>query len=252
MIHVGMMYERIPAGIGHGGIHLHQEPYCMALKPIEYDKTKKHDVETNAKDQHKFMVCIGGLLHLCLTRWDLIVDIVVLQQFVRKPNYGHMHGADLVIKRAKSNAFRGLKCLPLKPPLRLLDISDASHAGKRTSYAIGQIDILTTETGLQLRPGNNELTAAELQKFLSSSDAAHPLSGSGKTAKRISHSTSHAESLAKNSSSGHASMKAMRLTEMSCPLSDRHGALRAPTIDELLDMEVDGLYDLPIDSLTDC
>ena len=60
----------------------------MASKPIEYDKTKKHDVETDAKDQHKFMVCIGGLLYLCLTRWDLIVDIVVLQQFVRKPNYG--------------------------------------------------------------------------------------------------------------------------------------------------------------------
>ena len=75
MIHVGMMYERIPTG----GIHLHQEPCCVALKPIEYDKTKKHDVETDAKDQHKFMVCLGGLLYLCLTRWDLIVDIVVLQ-----------------------------------------------------------------------------------------------------------------------------------------------------------------------------
>ena len=65
MIHVGMMCERIPGGIGNGGTHLHQEPYCMALKLIEYDKIKKHDVETDAKDQRKFMVCSGGLLYLC-------------------------------------------------------------------------------------------------------------------------------------------------------------------------------------------
>ena len=179
---------------------------------------------------------------------------MALQQYVKKPLYAHLHGANLVIKRAKSNSKRGLRYLPLKPPLRLLDISDASHAGKRTSYAIeGQINLLTSETSLQLQPGSNELSPDELRRFLSSGSAAHPLFGSGKTAKRISHSTSHAESLAKNSSSGHASMIAMRLTEMACPFKDhKTGLPRAPTIDELLDLEVDGHYDVPIDSLTDC
>ena len=48
-------------------------------------------------------------------------------------------------------------------------------------------------------------------------------------------------------------MIAMRLTEMACPFKDhKTGLPRAPTIDELLDLEVDGHYDVPIDSLTDC
>ena len=64
MTHVGVVYERIPTG----GIMLHQEPYCLALKPVEYNKEKKHDVEADAAGQHKFMVCVGGLLYLCLTR----------------------------------------------------------------------------------------------------------------------------------------------------------------------------------------
>ena len=48
-------------------------------------------------------------------------------------------------------------------------------------------------------------------------------------------------------------MIAMRLTELACPLLHAiTGKLRQPTYDELLEMETDGHYDLPIDSLTDC
>ena len=113
---------------------------------------------------------------------------MIIQQHVRKPTYEHLHLANLVMKRAKSNPRRGLKFLPLKPPLRLLDVSDASYATKKTSHAIeGQLNLLTTETTLKLRPGSNELAAKDFREFLSCSSAAHPLFGSGKTAKRISH-----------------------------------------------------------------
>jgi hypothetical protein len=45
----------------------------------------------------------------------------------------------------------------------------------------------------------------------------------------------------------------MRLTELSCPLCHEvTGKPRQPSYDELLEMETDGYYDLPIDSLTDC
>jgi hypothetical protein len=141
-----------------------------------------------------------------------------------------------VMKRAKSNPKRGLKFLVLKPPLRLLDVSDASYATKKTSYAIeGQLNLLTQETAFKLKPGSNELSPSDFRQFLCSAGPAHPLFGSGKTAKRISHSTSHAESLSKHGSSNHSS-----------------GKPRQPSYDELLEMETDGYYDLPIDSLTDC
>jgi hypothetical protein len=181
------------------------------------------------------------------------VDNTFLQQYVKKQLYAHLHCANLVSDLTKSISKRDFMHLPVKPPKRLLDISDASHAGNRTRYANEvQTSLLTSETSLQLKPEANELTAEELRSFLSSSSAAHLLFGSGKTAKRISHNTflglvprwKVIFIWAKNSSSGHASMIATRLTETGLP--------RAPTIDEQLELEVDRRYDVPIDSLTDC
>ena len=169
MMHIGMLYKLIKGS----GIHLHQEPYCLALAPIVYDKILDPAKECDAQHQYLLMVYLGASLHLCLIRWDLIIDIVLIQQHVRKPNYEHLHLTNFVMKRAKSNPRRDLKFLTLKPPLRLLDVSNASYATKKTSYAIEELlNLLTTETTLKLRPGSKEISAKDFHDFLSSSSAA--------------------------------------------------------------------------------
>ena len=73
---------------------------------------------------------------------------------------------------------------------------------------------------------------------------AHILVHSGKRAKRISHSTSHGETLAMNSIGVICEMIAMRFTELVWPWD--------PTLDELITADQNGQYNSPIDSLTDC
>ena len=76
-------------------------------------------------------------------------------------------------------------------------------------------------------------------------------SRSGKS-KRISHSTSHAETLSACSSSSTAQMIAMRLTEI---YSDVHPIPSQPhmtRLQQLIHMQDQGLYCIPIDHYTDC
>ena len=75
--------------------------------------------------------------------------------------------------------------------------------------------------------------------------AAHILFQQGKKAKRISHGTSHAESLANYIVVAAADMIGLRLTELNWPR-------RRPTLRELIDTEAIGRYDIPIDAVTDC
>ena len=55
MTHVGMMYEKIPTG----GIFVHQEPYCKALRPIEFDKARDEAVDCTPAEHNLFRVGMG-------------------------------------------------------------------------------------------------------------------------------------------------------------------------------------------------
>ena len=61
-------------------------------------------------------------------------------------------------------------------------------------------------------------------------------------AKRISHSTSHAESLSSYNYLGASEQVAARFTELNCPF-------KLPSLDTLISLE---RYDLPIATFTDC
>ena len=138
---------------------------------------------------------------------------------------------------------RGLVFLKLTPPLRILSISDASFATSKTSYVIeGILNLITEDTMTDSSIVSGTLTADIVKKL--KNGRAHCITTSGKKAKRISHSTSHAESLSAHSSLTGTEHLAMRHTEIFiCP---------GCRIDDLLWYEDHAIYDLPVDHVTDC
>ena len=236
MVHIGLFYERLPSG----GYKLHQADFCVKMKTVELTATRKSQLASacTASEHTQFRAVVGALLYLCFTRVDIVADVVTLQQYVQAPLVSHIKEANALVRRAQQEPYLGLLFLPLPPPWRFLSIGDASGASTKTSYAI--------EGGLALRMSDAPDMPRTKQELCGSwlNGTAHILVHSGKRAKRISHSTSHGETLAMNSIGVICEMIAMRFTELVWPWD--------PTLDELITADQNGQYNSPIDSLTDC
>ena len=243
MTHVGISYEPVTVH-GERGLLLHQEKFCLALTtiPIDPKRAKQLNDKVTPAEQSQLRGSLGGLLFLCSTRNDLIADVIGLQTHICAPLVLHLKAANTLTNRAKLTPRRGLLFLKLTPPLRALSISDASFATSKTSYAIEGILNLITEDTMAKKATSSVLDVAETKKLLNIK--AHCLMVTGKKAKRISHSTSHAESLAAHGSLTGAELLAMRYTEIFLAPNAR--------ITDLLWYDDHAVYDLPIDHVTDC
>jgi hypothetical protein len=239
MVHVGILYE-----IYKSGYKLSQSKFADDLKPIVIDKMKLHKLELDClpAETTSLRAALGALLFLCITRLDLIADVVVLQTTVCAAKIKDLKQANALINRAKAFRTRGLIYLPIKLPLRVVSISDASHATSKTSYAIeGQISLIMHDTMAKVTK-SKELDLGETKAYLDGN--AHILCVSSKKAKRISHSTSHAESLAMHGTLTTSEMLCMRFTEIFAP--------RTLKLADLIAFDDDAMFDLPLDHLTDC
>ena len=128
----------------------------------------------------------------------------------------------------------------MDPPYKLLAIGDASHASSKTSYAMeGRLVLRCSDSGPC--PDKRQLQA-DGRSF---NGVAHLLLHSGKKAKRISHSTSHAESLTHHAVVSNAELVAMRLTELSNWWS-------YPYKDDLVAADECSKFFVPIDTMSDC
>ena len=74
----------------------------------------------------------------------------------------------------------------------------------------------------------------------------HLLVHTGKLAKRVSHNTSHAESLSQYGVVTHAEMVALRLTEL------RYPSPKSVPLSTMIHVEERGIFDVPTDIVTDC
>ena len=160
------------------------------------------------------------------------------------PTVGHLRATNGVVKKAKQNADSFGICFPvLTPPLKISQFTDASHATKTSSYAMeGIVTLLMEDHELKLDQDVTELSnvaAAGLSGY------AHLLAWSGRKAKRISYSTSHAEALAICAGKDIGIVTALRLTEM---LS--HDYLH--NVDTAIKALESGKLVIPIDQFTDC
>eukprot|EP00971_Amphidinium_carterae_P349209 6490899-Amphidinium_carterae.1 len=230
MTHVGIRYEQTASG----GIRLTQKHFLRSIKEIPLDKARSKSPTSpcNPQEITQLRGLIGSLLYLTITRLDLISDLCTLQSTVNNATVEQLIQANKTLKRAIKDEDRGITFEPLVPPYRLQVITDASFATRRTSYALQGVILCLMED----RPG----VEANLTYGF-----AHVLHASGSRAKRVSHSTSHAESLAAYAGISLAESVAMRFTEMQAPIGRN-------TLKEYLALEEKGVYDVSIDAVTDC
>ena len=236
--HVGVQYERTPKG----GIRMQQTDFCKALKVVNVPRGTSSDRPLTPPELTSLRAVLGALLFLGYTRADLAADIILLASKINKATVGELRAANAVVRRAQAAPHLGLVYEPLRQPLVVLSLSDASFSTSSTAYAVEGVTILLSSAQFMrcLVPARTQYTASVMNGF------AHLLVAGSHKAKRISHSTSHAESLACYNALGSAEVLAARLTEAwwrgAKPLS----------LEQLLTVEDLGLFEVPILALTDC
>ena len=135
-----------------GAILLSQVKYAEALKPIVLTSSaaviahSSDGASVNAQSEDTMPLTpagvtllrggIGAVLFLCLTRWDLLFDLIALQTQVTTATVQALRDCNAIISRAKRHKSQGLRFHPLPGrERRLASVADSSHASKKSSYA---------------------------------------------------------------------------------------------------------------------
>ena len=239
-VHCGVRYTKT----SDGGFSMDQREFCEKLTVLAIPMSRRDDEPLAPKEVTLFRSQLGALLWLCVTRPDIVSDVSFLQQEISAPTVGHLRATNGVVKKAKRNADSfGIRFPVLKPPLKIAQFTDASHATKTTSYAMeGIVTLLMEDHELSLDQDITELSnvaAAGLSGYT------HLLAWSGRKAKRISYSTSHAEALAICAGKDIGIVTALRLTELLM-----HDYLH--NVDTAIKSLESGKLVIPIDQFTDC
>ena len=239
--HCGVVYKKIP-----DGICMTQDDFCRKLKPVEIAKNKKDEEALTPGELTSFRSILGGLLWLTATRLDLVSDVCALQSQVTKATIAHLRQANNVVKKAQAELGQnlGLYFRKLLPPLRLACVHDSSAAGNVRNYAQEGVMVLLTEDRLSGFEGSYEHVLQDNQTCRLGGRC-HVLWAHGAKAKRISYSTSHAETLSAVSGMEAATLVAVRLAELLY-------SPKKPTIQSLLQLQEGGVPELPVDGYTDC
>ena len=183
---------------------------------------------------------IGALIYLCFTRPDIHADLTLLAQRITRATVKDLRAANALVDRAKRSSSLGLKFPKLTPPLHVLAVSDASHASGGSSYAIEGLFVILSETPALFRNG---LKDGEHPGNLLNLRG-HLLFCGSHRSKRISHGTSHAESLGVYQASLAGEQIAQRITELSSPYP--------LNVQSLMELDDIGLWELGVSSVTDC
>ena len=82
--HCGCLYLRE----GHG-LAMHQEAFCANLEPCNIDKSRNDDDSFSVAEKTTLRSLLGGLLWLCVSRLEIIADVVLLQSEISAPQIKH-------------------------------------------------------------------------------------------------------------------------------------------------------------------
>ncbi|CAE7218696.1 unnamed protein product [Symbiodinium sp. CCMP2592] len=239
--HCGCRYERTA-----DGYRMSQKHFAEKLVETEIAENKDDDTALTPAELTTFRSILGGLLWLTATRMDIISDVALLQSQVTKARICHLRLANRVVQKAKHPDYidLGLHYRFLHGNLRLLCIHDASSANKDRNYAQEGILVLLCEDNFNVDDGVYKMEASdELVRNLGGK--AHVLWSHGAKAKRVSYSTSHAETLAAIGGLETVSLVAIRLSELMFEKGQ-------PTLKDLMSIQENGNPLLPVDAMTDC
>ena len=156
--------------------------------------------------------------------------------------------ANQVLKRAQQPDFQDVGIYFMKPNpsrgLRLACFHDSSSFTKEKSYAQEGVIVMLMEDNVTPVEGQYDVTCDDLGAA-DHGGRAHVLWSHGAKAKRISYSTSHAETLAAISGNEASVMVSVRISEVLHP-SER------PTLQQLAAIQEAGNPQLPVDDYGDC
>jgi len=246
-IHAGIQLERISTCC----VLLHQEDFVSKLTPAEFDHRRDENEVLEAADKTLFRSKTCSCLWAIQTRASEACCIVGLQQHLQTPTVKDLITVNQVIKRLQKSVEgerRGVYLWKLHPPLRVVTVSDASSANSTSNYA--------TEGSCVLL-GEDRLPSFTTEKgdWLSEKDVAtqsgrfHNLGLYSSKAKRVSYSTSHAETNAAAKTIPMGGLLSLRYTEPEYAVILKR---RPRALDYLEHQDDNRLCLLPHDHFVDC
>ena len=101
-MHCGLHYKEVKYASGIG-FKLDQDEYVQMAKPMVIDQKRQKEVESHLTPQEMpgFQGVIGGLLWLCLTHFELMCEVVLIQQEVTRAKVKHALAANAIVMRMK-------------------------------------------------------------------------------------------------------------------------------------------------------
>jgi hypothetical protein len=192
-----------------------------------------------------FRSALGALLWVTATRLDLVADVSLLQSKVTTATVKERKMANEVLVKAKDCREAALHYRRFQAPhQRLVCIHDASSANNGRHYAQEGILVLLADDHWRDQTMEHEVIHDE-ESVMMHGGVMHVLHAHGGKAKRISYSTSHAETLSMVNGTESTTLVMVRLSEM------MHISLK-PTLKELVDIQEIGSPALPSDFYMDC
>ena len=244
--HAGIQLERL----SQGTLRLHQDHFCSKLETSKLDDKEDPERDLRPDEQRTFRSLTCAVLWACQTNNQELCQVTQLQQHLTQGKLKHLISINGVIKRLKSPSREayGIYLKKLTPPLRVVCVSDASSANKKSSYATEGICVLLAEDKVSmLHSDKNDFLEGEQVKNLGG--AMHLLVCSSTKAKRISHCTSHAETNACSRAIPIAELVSLRISE---PEMKLYADPEEMTPMRLLHLIEGKKPWIPIDCLIDC
>jgi hypothetical protein len=220
---------------------MHQAPFVEQISPISIQRGDDNTRKLEDYEVSSLRSLLGALLYSTMTRPDLCAGICLVASKICEATVAQLRAINAVLAQAQRNPSHGLVYQYLPEPHMIMSISDSSYSTSSTSYAVeGTLTCLTTRKDICFQNGTPP------SKTLNGH--VHILAHGSHKASRISHSTSHTESLACYSASTLSEQLAARLTELRCPM------VRPPPVEVSIHREYFSTspYDLPIVTFIDC
>ena len=147
----------------------------------------------NKEEHTEFRSVTCSCLWATITRQDVVSELTGLQSELKTPKVKHLLEINAVVRRLHKgnvgNQRFGLYDWRLTMPIRVLGVTDASAASKKSNYACeGKIVGITEDRTPVMETDKTDYVVDESVIF-NLSGKLHMVLGSGNISKRISHST---------------------------------------------------------------
>ena len=128
--HVGVVHEQSPTTFE---VEMHQKPYAQQLRQICLDSVATQDPDTPVDTELKgcFATLLGGTAWMTLTVTAIAVYVSFLQRHLTKPTVKHLKDLNRLVQWVTTHP-QSLWFRPLRPPLRLVAVSDSSFSAGDT------------------------------------------------------------------------------------------------------------------------